>query len=242
VGGDHTAITNLRRAKISHTRDPKSPILAVVIFSVLLFSDMGHAETGSFDFEGNSPLAGWQTKRYLGKVIYKIASENSNNFVHAVSKNAATALYKRIRFDARKTPIISWRWKVDQFPKKQGLGSAEDDDYAARVYVIFISWFFPSSKCIEYIFDDETKEGTILDNPYSRNIKLYVIRSGREKNGRWFREERNIYEDYLEAFGEKPVLKIGAVAFMVDSDNTKSYAEASFDDLMIGYEKNGRVK
>ena len=47
-------------------------------------------------------------------------------------------------------------------------------------------------------------------------------------------EKRNILEDYKKAFGRKPG-KVGAIAIMTDTDNTRSTAEAHYDELKVGY-------
>ena len=54
----------------------------------------------------------------------------------------------------------------------------------------------------------------------------------------WIVEERDIYEDYMSAFNYKPKLKIGSIAFMCDSDSTRSNAEAFFDEIKIFYKEN----
>jgi len=45
-------------------------------------------------------------------------------------------------------------------------------------------------------------------------------------------EERNIYEDYKNAFGEDPP-NISGVAIMTDTDNTKQSAVAYFRDSVF---------
>ena len=139
-----------------------------------------------------------------------------------------------------KKPVISWKWHVRKFPRKSGsedLRSPKQDDYAARVYVIFPALFFTNTRAIEYIWTEKAKEGTISPSPYSKNLQLYVIESGARENGGWVSERRDIYDDYLKAFGEAPRTDIGAIAFMTDADSTNSSAEAVYDDITIGYKK-----
>jgi len=124
--------------------------------------------------------------------------------------------------------------KIDRFPKKTGT----EDDYAARIYVIFPANVFIMSRCIEYVWDDQLSEGTVTKSPLTSRIKIIVIRSGKKEG--WVQEERNVFHDYLQVFNEEPEDfddEIGAIAFMTDTDDTKSRSIAAVDEFKIGYKK-----
>ncbi len=61
---------------------------------------------------------------------------------------------------------------------------------------------------------------------------MIVVESGGVKFDRWVNEERNIYEDYIKAFGEEPPL-ISGVAIMTDTDNTGESATAYYGDIQF---------
>ncbi len=119
------------------------------------------------------------------------------------------------------------------------LANRSEDDFAARVYVIFPGSTFFNTDVIEYIWDESIAEGTVGSSPYSDRVKLFVIRSGRptEENGGWQIEKRSPYEDYVKLFGKKPKRAIGAVALMSDSDNTGTQSEANFGAIVFKIEK-----
>ncbi|MDB4349524.1 DUF3047 domain-containing protein [Omnitrophica bacterium] len=200
-----------------------------------------------FSFSKANALRKWRPKVFKGRVDYKIDTEGGESFVSAVSEKSASALFYKVRLDMDKKPVISWKWNVKKFPDKEGtedLKSAKKDDFGARIYVIFPAFFFTSTRAIEYIWTEKIKEGTISPSPYSRNLQLIVVESGKKEGVEWVYEERDVYSDYMEAFGEKPRYDIGAIAIMTDSDSTKSSAEAAYDDIKIGYkmEKIGRAR
>ena len=116
----------------------------------------------------------------------------------------------------------------------EGSGWIEKDDYAARIYVIFPRLSFNLTRCLQYVWDKKLPEGTIMTSPYWDNIKLIVVESGEKNLGEWVHEERNIYEDYKQAFGREPG-RVGAIAIMTDTDNTQSTAEAHYKELKVGY-------
>jgi len=191
-----------------------------------------------FPFSKENTLNEWKEKIFKGRVIYNVKKEDHESFVLATSKGTASALFYKIRLDPKKRPIISWKWNVKKFPNKDGvenIKNAKQDDFAARVYVIFPALFFTNSRSIEYIWAEKLPEGTIAASPYSRNLQLIVVETGKNDDGDWVFEERDIYEDYVKAFGKPPRARIGAIAFMTDADSTKSTAEAFYDDIKIGY-------
>lgn len=231
-----------------------------------------------FKFDKKNALNEWQEKIFKNRVLYTVEPDKGTGQLLAKSNNASSGLYYKIRFDPKRYPMISWKWKVIKFPEKtvsqkNALGVREEsvwgkiltalhlkpkpepekaqkpengksakegwlekDDYAARVYIIFPSWFFPNTKCIEYIWSEDLPAGEIITSPYFSNIKLIVVRSGKNNNDEWVPEERNIYEDYRRAFGVNPSV-VGAIALMTDTDNTMSSAEALYTDIKVGYQK-----
>ena len=189
-----------------------------------------------FPFSSPTSLEEWSDKVLHKKVSYEIQSSQGETYVRAVSDGSCSAMYYKMDMDVHERPILSWKWRIGKFPDKEfsdDLSSKEEDDFAARVYVIFSALFFSRSKVLEYIWARDLETGTIASSPYSDNIKLIVAESGPGEGGGWVLEERDIYEDYISAFNEKPKLKIGAIALMCDSDSTKSSAEAYFDEVKI---------
>ena len=195
-----------------------------------------------FPFSAEGSLREWEEKIFKGKVLYRIDKENHQSFVMGSSDGTASALYYKVKLNMRKRPVISWKWNAQKFPTKDGpedITSAKQDDFAARVYVIFPSLLFTNSKAIEYIWSEDLPVGTISPSPYSKNLQLIVVESGKNDGGKWVSERRDIYEDYLKAFGRKPKLNIGAIAFMTDADSTGTSAESFYDEIDIGYKPGG---
>jgi len=192
-----------------------------------------------FPFKEKDALDEWQEKIFKGRVLYSVKANRGDSYLAAYSDDTASGIFYKIRFDPKQLPMISWKWKVLKFPKKGKLGSKsggwiEQDDYAARLYVIFPKLSFNLTKSLEYVWDKSLSVGTIKESPYSKNIKIIIIESGSKSINKWVEEKRNIYEDYKEAFGREPG-KVGAIAIMTDTDNTRSTAEAHYDELKVGY-------
>ena len=191
-----------------------------------------------FPFTKENSLREWEEKILKGKVVYTIEKDDEvESYVRAKSERAASALYYKTKLRIKKDPIISWKWHVDEFPKRtlpERIDLKEEEDFAARIYVIFPAVFFTNSKVIEYIWAEQLPVGTSGISAYSKNIKILVLRSG-EYNEKWLFEKRDIYQDYVKLFGEKPRLNVGAIAFMTDADSTETKASAVYDEIKIGY-------
>ncbi|MBI3252223.1 MAG: DUF3047 domain-containing protein [Candidatus Omnitrophica bacterium] len=187
-------------------------------------------------FQGEKALLGWEEKVFCGKTVYRVLSEGSQSFLRATSHGASSGLYMKFSLPASPNLRLSWEWRAQMFPQKKDpnkLADRSQDDFAARVYVVFLGSNFFNSNVIEYIWDENIPEKTFESSAFSQRIKLFVIRSGKPKPGDpgWRQEERNVYEDYKLLFGKEPDRPIGAVALMSDSDNTQTVSEADFKDL-----------
>lgn len=200
----------------------------------------------SFTFAEPQSLAQWEEKVFKGKTWYRIVQEGGARFLRATSRNAASGLYLKLTRQATPDLWLSWRWRARQFPKKTdptGPPSRNQDDYAARLYVIFPASNFFKSDVIEYIWDDRLPEDSFRDSPFSERVKLFVVQNGpgEEPEG-WTLERRNVYEDYVRLFGKPPKHDIGALAIMSDADNTETSAECDFQEitLLIQPKKGGQ--
>jgi hypothetical protein len=171
--------------------------------------------------------------------------------VKAKSEASGSGLTKEIRIDPKQYPIVRWRWKVENLLQKSDVRRKEGDDYPARLYVTFeydpdkvrftkklkykagqaIFGAIPIG-ALNYIWDGKTPAGTIVDNAFTDFAKMIVVQSGSGHLGRWVEEERNVSDDYKEAFGEDPPM-INGVAIMTDTDNTKETATAYYGDILF---------
>lgn len=211
--------------------------IVAVIFSLTLLSYSSVLYLKKFTFDEDRPLTNWNKMILNGEVNYIPIKEGSGGFVKALSNKACSALYYKIRFKLDQYPLLSWKWKALKFPDLSGVSDEKDkDDYVARIYVVFPFLSFSSSKFIEYVWAENIPVGTVMQSPAANNVKLIVARNNKVTSDEWVSESRNVYEDYLKAFKEKPRMSVGAVAIMCDADNSKTEAESFFDDIAIGTE------
>lgn len=199
--------------------------------------------------DGWGPLTFRDVSRHTA---YSLVRDGKTVVVKAESDDSASGLLRRIEIDPAEFPIVEWRWRVENLLEKADVHTKSGDDYPARIYVTFAydpdklsfwermqsraarAWYgeYPPTGAINYIWASHAPAGTVVPNAYTDRARMIVVESGEAKLGRWVTERRNVYEDYLEAFGEEPP-KISGVAIMTDSDDTGESATAFYGDIVF---------
>jgi hypothetical protein len=206
----------------------------VAFLSVTFLAFAVNVVLKQFTFDENNALDKWSEMVLRGTVDYELIKQGNLGYVQAVSKEACSAIYYKMPYSIKDYPLLGWKWKVVTFPDiSKARTPKEKDDYAARVYVIFPNLSFTFSRFIEYVWAEDIPVGTIFNSPYGSNVKMIVVRSGRSADGGWASENRNVYEDYVKAFGTEPKKAAAAIAIMCDADSSKSMAESQFDDIKV---------
>lgn len=198
---------------------------------------------------------GWQ--RYtLGKperlTDYTLARVDGRVVLQARADASLSALIHPLRADPARTPWLAWSWRTESMLSRADLLTKAGDDYVARVYVLFdyderklgvldrtriaaarLIYGDPvpvAALC--YVWDNRQAEGFSAWSAYTRRLRMIVAQSGGARLGQWVTEERNVAEDFRQAFGE-PAPAISAVIVAVDTDNTGERAVSQFGDIAL---------
>ena len=155
-------------------------------------------------------------------------------------------------FESLEIDFPSGCWKVGNVLEKGDVSRKAGDDYPARIYITFeydservgfldrvkyeavrlLYGQYPPLGAINYIWESKAPVGTVVPNPFTGQVVMFVLESGPSKLNTWVTERRNVYEDYKAAFGEEPPM-ISGVAIMTDTDNTGESATAYFGDIVF---------
>lgn len=169
-----------------------------------------------------------------GDTQYRIAIMDERLAIQARGEESASALMRRVSVDPAECPTFEWSWNVTQMQPSANLRTREGDDVAASVFLLFGDpgfLFDPRPvPTIRYVWTNhDATAGEVIDNPYMPGVvRNVVVRSGREHLGQWITERRDIADDFVRAFGEKPTSKVHAVALFTDNDQTKEPVEAYY--------------
>jgi hypothetical protein len=166
--------------------------------------------------------------------------------VRAESNCAASGLVLPLDgITLERTPLLSWRWRVDRGLDISDEKSKAGDDFAARVYVMFrldpsrastllrlrhgvakllYGKEVPGS-ALNFVWASRLPPGTVWNNPFESNAKMIALTRGVEAS--WRNETVDVSARYAALFGV-PAPPLMALAIMSDSDNSCQETQARF--------------
>ena len=171
-----------------------------------------------------SPRYDFEVVEVEGQRVLRLKSEGDSSTIARDIKG---------KVDLKETPILEWRWKVTKLPRGADARKAETDDEAGQIYVTWPR--FPEalrSRTIGYIWDTTAPVGSTFKSEKSGTVQYVVVESGPAKLGQWITEQRNVVEDFKKIYGAEPD-NPGAVSISIDSDDTRSSAEAFVGPLLF---------
>jgi hypothetical protein len=186
---------------------------------------------------------GWQLKEFAGQASVEVVRADGRIAMRLRSDHASFAVHRDVLVDLKTFPYLTWTWKVTQLPAAGDVRDSARDDQAAQLYVVFPRWPSPrtASDVIGYVWDSRAPAGTQLTHPKASNVRIIVVESGRPALDRWQRYERNVADDYAALFG-RPAPRVGKVALMIDSNDTRAEAEAFIGDIFFSQTSRGRAE
>lgn len=183
---------------------------------------------------------------------YRLVTENGIRVVQARTHGGASGLIYRLQQPVTERLTLRWRWKVSNTYAQGDARRKEGDDYPARIYVAFefrpeqaglferlkrstVSALFGETlpgNALNYIWANHLPRGSMIANAYTGNTVMIAVESGPEASGQWREYERNLTQDYRDAFAEEPPPVVG-IAIMTDGDNTGGQATAWYGDISL---------
>ncbi|MDH4174645.1 MAG: DUF3047 domain-containing protein [Betaproteobacteria bacterium] len=195
---------------------------------------------------------GWGLNSGKRRTDYRLVNGADRTVLQAEADGAATGLYRRIRIDPRRQPLLEWSWRIDELMAGTDKRVAAREDSVARMVVsfhgdpqkldfqqraqlrlakVFAGEPLPYAMLI-YVWSNNIPVETALPSPQIERIRMIVVERGAARLGEWLHYRRNIVQDYRRAFGEDPG-DIVAVGVLTDSDNTQQSARALYGDITL---------
>jgi hypothetical protein len=230
--------------------------LAVIPSGLLAQAHMEAAPLPA-SFSGNKPGAGlprgWEPVKLTDRkrpTHYTLADDAGVVVLHANAVASASGLAQFTVFDIRSAPVVEWRWKVGSLIEgaDNRVGAKEDspvrlmfafDGDKSRLPIGQRAVFYLTEKLsgrelpyalLQYVWANAIPVGTVLENPYTRRVRMLVVASGADGVGRWHSLSRNLRDDFRHVFEEEPGLLTG-IGVLTDTDNTGGSVEAWYGDI-----------
>lgn len=231
----------------------KSAFLFIIV--LVMCSGVASAEIEE-DF---SSLDGWKPLDFPKieqhteyEIIASNEAEAGDTVLRAQADASASGLIFDETFAVADTPIVEWRWKVEDTVPGGDAAKKDGDDYACRIYIIFpydsaeasfgtrlkynaakiIYGEYPPLASLNYIWANREHPQKVIPNAFTEQAMMFPVETGRQHVGEWRTYRVDIREDYRDAFGEEAPAT-ASLAIMSDTDNTGASATAFIDYIRV---------
>lgn len=194
--------------------------------------------------EQKPPLTRYTAERVDGRAAVRIDAQGSyGNLVHELAGE-------------RPLRTLQWRWRMARPNERADLRSKAGDDVAARVCLSFdlplervpfverqllrlararSGQALPAATLC-WVWDRALPVGTVVENVYSRRVRMIVARNASHPARAWLDESHDVAAGWRAAFGDEADSPppVRAVIVAGDSDNTGERTLAHVADLRAG--------
>lgn len=179
----------------------------------------------------------WDERSFVGHTRYTFIQENGIETIKGETAGTASVLYRREKVNLTETPVLRWRWKINNtYGSEINEQSRDGDDYPARLYVVVKTGLFPwQTLAVNYVWSSSGQVGDTWPSAYTEKSQMVAVQAGERNVGRWLSEERNVVADFKRLF-DVDVSTLDGYAIMVDGDNTGRSATAWFSQIRFGKE------
>lgn len=134
---------------------------------------------------------------------YTVQSEKGMTFLAA--KGADQRVYKRIAWDPKAMPIVTWRWRVKHAP--------DGSDPVAAVFVTLDTDLLFIPVFTKYVWSGKQVVGTIIEGGMFSGSEI-VLQSGTKSVGEWVEQRVNAYEDFKRIHGHEPAAQAWGISLL----------------------------
>ena len=188
------------------------------------------------DFEGNSigqlPKDWtWRDKDRNKHKPYKIKEENGNKYLAAEDTGESVILVKETRWNIKKYPYISFRWRAKELPEGGDERFGPTNDSGAAIYITYNKTLLRIPKSVKFVWSTTLPVGSATKRSGIGRPWNVVVESGPENLGEWRTYVLNAYEAYQKTFGGNPPDRPLGIGILSDANSSHSKAYSDYDDI-----------
>jgi len=182
---------------------------------------------------------GWHDSPLRGRTHYSVVKRGGRSAIMAIGRNTASGLARRVNIDPKTCRNIRWFWRVDQMQSNVNLRNKSKENAAASLFLTFGDpglMLLPNPvPTLRYVWTtDHMKLGEIFNNPFRpKIIRTIVVQNRSDRLGQWVGFNRNLYTDFLSAFGKNPTDNIKLVSIFTDNDQSREPVMAYYGPISV---------
>lgn len=181
---------------------------------------------------------------------YRLVESDGTVVMEADALEGGSAIWRKIRIDLRRYPVMEWRWRV---PRDSGAGGPGGPSSASPPVRISLGFDGDAAKLdfedraklrlakvltpnglpyasLLYVWLNRLPAGTVYSSPHTERVRHVVVESGEQHLDQWVSARRNVLEDYRRAFGEEPGDLVG-IGLMTDPGDNGEPRRAFYGDI-----------
>lgn len=150
---------------------------------------------------------GWQASRSEGatRQAYVIAREGEETFLRTKGADERMRIKKRVEWDPKEFPIVTWRWRLRSVPQGAGL--------IAAVYITLDTDLLFIPVFTKYVWSSSGTAGTLKEGGMFSGSEI-MVRTGNQALGQWVEERVNAYADFLKIHKHEPAPKAWGISLV----------------------------
>ena len=158
--------------------------------SLQVLEDFSKAEQDGFP-------VGWQASRTesVTRKAYVVARDGEQSVLRAKGVDAQTRIFKRMAWNPKEYPIVTWRWRLRGAPSSSEIWAAVFVSLDTDLLIIPVS--------TKYAWASTGTVGSIKEGGLFGAAEV-VVRSGPQPMGQWVEERVNAYADFLKVHNHEP--------------------------------------
>jgi len=165
---------------------------------LLVLDDYGAKDSEGFPKD-------WKAQRQESKARTQYTVQTEKGLTFLAAKNADQRVYKRIPWDPKAMPIVTWRWRVKQAP--------DGADPVAAVYVSLDTDLMIIPVATKYVWSQTKEVGTITEGGMFDATEI-VLQKGSKGFGSWVEQRVNAYEDFKRIHRHEPAAQAWGISLL----------------------------
>src|SRR3989441_8555734 len=158
--------------------------------SLQVLEDFSRAEPDDFP-------VGCQASRTesVTRKAYIVVRDGEQSVLRTKGVDAQTRIFKRVAWNPKEYPIVTWRWRLRGAPSSNEIWAAVFVSLDTDLLIIPVS--------TKYTWASTGTVGSIKEGGLFGAVEV-VIRSGPQPMGQWVEERVNAYTDFLKIHNHEP--------------------------------------